>query len=83
MFDEEETKSEKHNKKDLLKQEEKLLVEDAPTFSEEELSVAKQIALKQGIQEGKAEVMSGIEREITSSLDTISLKLESLMQVHK
>ena len=46
MFDEEETKSEKHNKKDLLKQEEKLLVEDAPTFSEEELSVAKQIALK-------------------------------------
>ena len=83
MFDEEETKNEKDNKKDLLKQEEKLSVEDAPTFSEEDLNVAKQIALKQGIQEGKAEVMSGIEREITLSLDTISLKLESLMQVHK
>ena len=83
MFDEEETKNTKDNKKDLLKQEEKLSVEDAPTFSEEDLNVAKQIALKQGIQEGKAEVMSGIEREITSSLDTISLKLESLMQVHK
>ena len=83
MFDEEETKNSKDNKKDLLKQEEKLSVEDAPTFSEEDLNVAKQIALKQGIQEGKAEVMSGIEREITSSLDTISLKLESLMQVHK
>ena len=83
MFDEEETKNEKHHKKDLLKQEEKLSVEDVPTFSEEELKVAKQIALKQGIQEGKAEVMSGIEREIASSLDNISLKLESLMQVHK
>ena len=83
MFDEDETKNTKDNKKDLLKQEEKLSVEDAPTFSEEDLNVAKQIALKQGIQEGKAEVMSGIEREITSSLDTISLKLESLMQVHK
>ncbi len=83
MFDEEETKNTKDNKKDLLKQEEKLSVEDASTFSEEDLNVAKQIALKQGIQEGKAEVMSGIEREITSSLDTISLKLESLMQVHK
>ena len=83
MFDEEETKNSKDNKKDLLKQEEKLSVEDASTFSEEDLNVAKQIALKQGIQEGKAEVMSGIEREITSSLDTISLKLESLMQVHK
>ena len=83
MFDEEETKNSKDNKKDLLKQEEKLSVEDASTFSEEDLNVAKQIALKQGIQEGKAEVMSGIEREITSSLNTISLKLESLMQVHK
>ena len=83
MFDEEQTKNEKDSKKDLLKQEEKLSVEDAPTFSEEDLNVAKQIALKQGIQEGKAEVMSGIEREITSSLDAISLKLESLMQVHK
>ena len=83
MFDEEETKNEKDNKKDLLKQEEKLTVEDAPIFSEEDLNAAKQIALKQGIQEGKAEVMSGIEREISSSLDTISLKLESLMQVHK
>tara|TARA_B100001057_G_scaffold199297_1_gene199948 strand:+ start:10984 stop:11685 length:702 start_codon:yes stop_codon:yes gene_type:complete len=83
MFDEEETKNEKADKKDLLKQEETLPVEDAPTFSEEELNAAKQIALKQGIQEGKAEVMSGIEREITSSLDTISLKLESLMHVHK
>ena len=83
MFDEEETKNEKDNKKDLLEQEEKLSVEDAPIFSEEDLNAAKQIALKQGIQEGKAEVMSGIEREITSSLDTISLKLESLMQVHK
>ena len=83
MFDEEQTKNKKDSKKDLLKQEEKLSVEDAPTFSEEDLNVAKQIALKQGIQEGKAEVMSGIEREITSSLDTISLKLESLMQVHK
>ena len=83
MFDEDETKNTKDNKKDLLKQEEKLSVEDAPTFSEEDLNVAKQIALKQGIQEGKAEVMNGIEREITSSLDTISLKLESLMQVHK
>jgi len=83
MFDEEETKNEKDNKTDLLQQEEKPSVEDAPTFSEEDLNAAKQIALKQGIQEGKAEVMSGIEREISSSLDTISLKLESLMQVHK
>ena len=83
MFDEEETKNEKDDKKDVLKQEQKLSVEDAPTFSEEDLNAAKQIALKQGIQEGKAEVMSGIEREIASSLDTISLKLESLMQVHK
>ena len=83
MFDEEAIKNEKDNKNDLLKQEEKLSVEDAPTFSEEDLNVAKQIALKQGIQEGKAEVMSGIEREINSSLDTISLKLESLVQVHK
>ena len=82
-FDEEETKNEKDNKKDLLKQEEKLSVEDAPTFTEEHLNAAKQIALKQGIQEGKAEVMSGIEREINSSLDTISLKLESLIQAHK
>ena len=83
MFDEEETKNEKDNKKDLLKEEEKLSVEDTPRFSEEDLNVAKQIALKQGIQEGKAEVMSGIEREINSSLDTISLKLESLIQIHK
>ena len=83
MFDEEETNNEKDNKKDLLKEEEKLSVEDVSTFSEEDLNVAKQIALKQGIQECKAEVMSGIEREITSSLDTISVKLESLMQVHK
>ena len=83
MFDEEETKNEKDDKKDLVKQEQKISVEDAPTFSEEDLNAAKQIALKQGIQEGKAEVMSGIEREIASSLDTISLKLESLMQVHK
>ena len=83
MIDEEETKIEKDDKKDLLKQEQKLSVEDAPTFSEEDLNAAKQIALKQGIQEGKAEVMSGIEREIGSSLDTISLKLENLLQVHK
>ena len=83
MFDEEAIKNEKGNKNDVLEQEEKLSVEDAPTFSEEDLNVAKQIALKQGIQEGKAEVMSGIEREINSSLDTISLKLESLVQVHK
>jgi len=83
MFDEEETKNEKDNKKDLLKEEEKLSVEDIPTFSEEDLNVAKQIALKQGIQEGKAEIMGAIEREINSSLDTISLKLENLIQVHK
>ena len=83
MFDEEETKNVKDDKKDLLKQEQKLSVEDAPTFSEEDLNAAKQIALKQGIQEGKAEVMSGIEREINLSLDTISLKLENLIYVHK
>ena len=83
MFDEDKTKNEKDNKKDLLNQEDEFSVEDTPTFSEEDLDVAKQIALKQGIQEGKAEVMTGIEREINLSLDTISLKLGSLMQVHK
>ncbi len=83
MFDEEETKNEKENKKDLLKQEEQLSLEDTPTISEEDLDVARQIALKQGIQQGKAEVMIGIEREISLSLDAIALKLESLMQVHK
>jgi flagellar assembly protein FliH len=83
MFDEDKTKNETDNKKDLSNQEEKLSVEDTPKFSEEDLDVAKQIALKQGIQEGKAEVMTGIEREINLSLDTISLKLENLMHVHK
>ena len=83
MFDDDKTKNERDNQKDLLNHEEKISVEDTPTFSEEDLDMAKQIALKQGIQEGKAEVMSGIEREINLSLDTISLKLESLMQVHK
>ena len=83
MFDEDKTKNETDNQKDLLNQEEEFSVEDTPTFSEEDLDVAKQIALKQGIQEGKAEVMRGIEREINLSLDTISLKLENLMHVHK
>ena len=83
IFDEDKTKNEKDNEKDLLKQKEEFSVEDTPTFSEEDLDVAKQIALKQGIQEGKAEVMTGIEREINLSLDTISLKLENLMDVHK
>ena len=83
MFDDDKTKNERDNQKDLLNHEEKISVEDTPTFSEEDLDMAKQIALKQGIQEGKAEVMSGIEREINLSLDTIALKLENLMHVHK
>ena len=49
MFDEDKTKNEKDNKKDLLNQEEEFSAEDTPTFSEEDLDVAKQIALKQGI----------------------------------
>ena len=40
MFDEEETKNEKDDKKDLLEQEQKFSVEDAPTYSEEDLNLS-------------------------------------------
>ena len=83
MFDEGSEIALKKQNEALLREQENNLLDDPPTFSEADLNSAKEIALKQGIQEGKAEIMAGIEREISTTLDTIALKIDILINGHK
>jgi flagellar assembly protein FliH len=83
MFDEGAEAALKKQNETLLRKQENDLAEDPPTFSEADLNSAKEIAFKQGIQEGKAEIMAGIEREISATLDTIALKIDILINGHK
>lgn len=69
---------------DKLKAEEEARLNEAteeekpPVFSLEQLENAKDLALKQGIQEGKAEMINSIERETCTTLETISALLDKL-----
>ncbi|MBH66850.1 MAG: hypothetical protein CMM58_00700 [Rhodospirillaceae bacterium] len=54
-----------------------------PVFSLEELENTKATTLKQGIQEGKAEAMASIEREVGVALETITLKLDDLAEEYE
>ena len=83
MFDEGSEAALKKQSETLLRKQENDLAEDPPTFSEADLNSAKEIAFKQGVQEGKAEIMAGIEREISGALDTIALKINVLISGHK
>ncbi|MDC1428233.1 hypothetical protein N8156_05945, partial [Rhodospirillaceae bacterium] len=83
MFDEGSEAALKKQSETLLRKQENDLAEDPPTFSEADLNSAKEIAFKQGVQEGKTEIMAGIEREISGALDTIALKIDVLISGHK
>ena len=54
-----------------------------PVFSLEELENTKATTLKQGIQEGKAEAMTSIEREMGIALESITLKLDNLAEEYE
>lgn len=52
--------------------------EAAPTFTEEELKEAQEIAHKDGIQEGLRQALTSIEQQVMSTLDVIGLTLDRL-----
>lgn len=46
--------------------------EAAPTFSEEELAAAREEAFQSGLQAGRQEVITGIEQQVSATLEVLS-----------
>jgi flagellar assembly protein FliH len=83
VFDEEANLERGANKK-TINEEEQTETELKPlVYSTEDIEIARKSALKQGIQEGKAEAMGSIEQEMSLSLETISLKMNDLFSDHQ
>lgn len=52
-----------------------------PTYSEEDLTKARQEAYERGKKDGSAEVLTGIEQKIAAALDKVAATLEGMIQV--
>ena len=74
---------EDNSKKDALRNEQEIEKEIEQTFTLQELEDQKAIEYKRGLQEGKAQMLSGIEKETANILDMISSKVITLSERHK
>ena len=70
-------------KKEMPRNEQEIEKEIEPTFSRQELEDQKAIEYKRGLQEGKAQMLMGIEKETANILDMISSKVITLNENHK
>ena len=65
-------------------EEERSSAENAPpTYTVEELETAKEIALQQGIANGRAEAMTSIQQHASITLDSIERHIGGLLDDHK
>ena len=74
---------EENNKKEFLQNEQEIEKEIEPTFSLQELQDQKAIEYKRGLQEGQAQMLTGIEKETANILDMVSSKVMTLSERHK
>jgi flagellar assembly protein FliH len=74
---------EDNSNKDAHRNEQEIEKEVEPTFSLQELEDQKAIEYKRGLQEGKAQMLTGIEKETANILDIISSKVITLNERHK
>ena len=74
---------EENSKKEALQNEQEIEKEIEPTFSLQELQDQKAIEYKRGLQEGQAQMLTGIEKETANILDMISSKMMVLSERHK
>jgi len=74
---------EENSKKEALQNEQEIEKEIEPTFSLQELQDQKAIEYKRGLQEGQAQMLTGIEKETANILDMISSKVMVLSERHK
>jgi flagellar assembly protein FliH len=83
VFDDEANLKRDANKEELIKEEQNRADFEPPVYLAEDLEAARHSALKQGIQEGKAEAMISIEQEMSLSLESVSLKMNNLFSNHQ
>ena len=74
---------EDNSRKEALQNEQEIEKEIEPTFSLQELQDQKAIEYKRGLQEGQAQMLTGIEKETANILDMISSKVMTLSERHK
>ena len=74
---------EENKKKEFLQNEQEIEKEVEPTFSLQELQDQKAIEYKRGLQEGQAQMLTGIEKETANTLDMISSKVMTLSERQK
>ena len=74
---------EDNSKKEAFQNEQEIEKEIEPTFSLQELEDQKAIEYKRGLQEGQAQMLTGIEKETANILDMISSKVMTLSESHK
>ena len=74
---------EDNSKKEALQNEQEIEKEIEQTFSLQELQDQKAIEYKRGLQEGQAQMLTGIEKETANILDMISSKVMTLSERHK
>ena len=64
----------------LKKEEEE---EEVPTFSEEELQAARELAYQEGMQAGLQEAMNGIEKQVSATLEVVGATLGRIDEQQK
>ena len=64
----------------LKKEEEE---EEVPTFSEEELQAAREVAYQEGMQAGLQEAMNGIEKQVSATLEVVGATLGRIDEQQK
>ena len=74
---------EDNSRKEAHQNEQEIEKEIEPTFSLQELQDQKAIEYKRGLQEGQAQMLTGIEKETANILDMISSKVMTLSERHK
>ena len=74
---------EDNSNKEFLQNEQEIEKEIEPTFSLQELQDQKAIEYKRGLQEGQAQMLTGIEKETANTLDMISSKVMTLSERQK
>lgn len=74
---------EDNSKKEALQNEQEIKKEIEQTFSLQELQDQKAIEYKRGLQEGQAQMLTGIEKETANILDMISSKVMTLSERHR
>ena len=74
---------EDNSKKEAFQNEQEIEKEIEPTFSLQELEEQKANEYKRGLQEGQAQMLTGIEKETANILDMISSKVMTLSESHK